>query len=136
MDMRGPESRDPDALVAITSEALDLLSAAKQGFGELVTSHLTSLWAVDELKRHYVLDHRAYASTFAGAERSNPMYLACHLIWAATMIRLARDARAIGRPLDRSSARHVAWLAQKRFLEAFDDPEEWIESMRPEGESD
>jgi hypothetical protein len=136
MDVRRPPNRDPEALGGILSDALERLSHAGQGFGELVTSHLRMVVATDHLAQAYVLPTSAWASTFQDQSRSNGHVLACKLIWAATSIRLARDARAAGRPIDRITVREACWTAQQRFLRRFGDADEWIDYMKPGGDMD
>src|SRR5688572_29076908 len=77
MDFRGSGSRHPDALTAVVRNALERLSAARQGFGELVTSHLHTVIAVDERTRAIWVKERVYASQFHGPERNSGHYLAC-----------------------------------------------------------
>ena len=132
MDIRGRYHRDPARLEAVLSTALGKLSQAGQGFGELVTSHLVLVVASDRLRRHYIISKRVWASRFQDAARTDAHMLACQLIWAATAIRLARDTRQAGQALDRATIRQRCWDAQRRFLSAFDDAEEWIEHMDPD----
>jgi hypothetical protein len=120
----------------VLSDALGRLSRAGQGFGELVTSHLRMVVATDHVAQAYVLPSSAWGSTFQDQARTNGHVLACHLVWAATAIRLARDAKAAGRKADRSAISDACWAAQQRFLNQFDDAEEWIEYMRPGSDSD
>jgi len=115
----------------VLRDALERLSEAGQGFGELVTSHLRMVVAVDHLAHAYVLSSSAWGSTFQDQSRTDGHILACKLIWAAVAIRLARDAKASGHPLDRFAISAACWEAQQRFLRQFDDAEEWIAYMRP-----
>ena len=135
MDLRGNQTRDPDGLIALVQESLERLSAARQGFGELVTSHLYTVIAVDDVTRMIWVNERVYASQFRGAEKKSGHYLACQLIWSATAIRLARDARVARRPFDRKRVGQACWEAQKRFLEQFDDSERWIRYLDPDNRS-
>jgi hypothetical protein len=135
MDLRRNQTRDPEKLMAVVEDALQRLSAARQGFGELVTSHLHTVIAVDETARMIWVKERVYASPFRGPEKSSGHYLACQLIWTATAIRLARDARASGRTPDRERVGQVCWGAQKRFLEQFDDSARWIRYLDPDNHS-
>jgi hypothetical protein len=132
MDLRCNGTRGPDKLTAVVQDALERLSAARQGFGELVTSHLRTVVAVDDAARMIWVNERVYASQFRGPEKNSGHYLACQLIWTATAIRLARDARAARRPLDRARVGLACWKAQKRFLEQFDDSERWIRYLDPD----
>jgi hypothetical protein len=135
MDLRGKNTRHPNALTAVVRDALERLSAARQGFGELVTSHLHTIVAVDERTRAIWVKERVFASQFRGPEQNSGHYLACQLIWTATAIRLTRDWRAAGRSLDRVHVRQACWEAQKRFLEQFNDAEVWIRHMDPDNHS-
>ena len=136
MDIRRPPRRDPDGLGTILTEALDLLSQAGQGFGELVTSHLRMVVATDHVARHYILPSSAWGSTFEDQSRINARVLACKLVWAAAAIRLARDAKATGLPVNRAGISAACWDAQQRFLRQFPDADEWIEYMEPDQEGD
>jgi hypothetical protein len=136
MDLRKPPRRDPGRLQSVLGDALERLSHAGQGFGELVTSHLRMVVAVDHVAQAYILSSSAWGSTFQDQSRTNGHILACKLIWAATSIRLARDAKRAGRPLNTVAIRDAAWEAQQRFLHQFGDAEEWIAYMQPEGGAD
>jgi hypothetical protein len=131
MDLRKPPLRDPEGLQGVLGDALDRVSHAGQGFGELVTSHLRMVVATDQVAQAYVLSSSAWASTFQDQSRTNGHILVCKLIWAATSIRLARDAQRANRALDTATIRDAAWDAQQRFLHQFADAEEWIAYMQP-----
>lgn len=131
MDIRKSPNHDPHTLEKTLTDALERLSIAGQGFGELVTSHLLMVVATDYVGQAYVLPSRVWASTFQDRSRTDGHILACMLIWAATSIRLARDAKAAGQPLKRISVRNACWNAQQRFLRQFDDAEMWIDYMDP-----
>jgi hypothetical protein len=132
MDIRRPPHHDPEGLGRVLSDALAHLSNAKQGFGELVTSHLRMVLATDAALSPYFLPNSVWASTFQDLSRTNAYVLACQLIWAATSIRLARNARAARHPIDKGVIAAAAWDAQERFLRQFSGAEEWIEYMRPD----
>ena len=135
MDLRGPASREPEALITVVQDGLERLSAARQGFGELVTSHLHTVIAVDDTTRMIWVKERVYASQFSGPEKRSGHYLACQLIWTATAIRLSRDARGARQPFDRARTAEACWEAQKRFLLQFDDSERWIRHLDPDNHS-
>ena len=135
MDLRRPPQRDPAGLERVLTEALERLSRAGQGFGELVTSHVRLVVAVDHVVQAYVLSSRAWGSTFQDPSRTNGHILACKLVWAAAAIRLARDAKAFGRAMDRDAIRDACWQAQQRYLRQFPDAEEWIDYMNPNRDS-
>lgn len=132
MDVRRAPRHDPDALKAVLTEALERLSAARNGFGELVVDHLRLVVAADHVEKHYDLGASAWGSRFQGRERYDAHYLACHLIWAATAVRLARDAAHAKQSFDRARVRAACWEAQKRYLGQFADAEDWIEYMDPD----
>jgi hypothetical protein len=132
MDIRRPPHRDPEGLGRVLGDALAHLSQAKQGFGELVTSHLRMVLATDSSACAYYLPNSVWASTFQDQSRTNSYILACHLIWAATSIRLARDAHAGRRSIEQTVIAAAAWEAQQRFLRQFPGAEEWIDYMRPD----
>jgi hypothetical protein len=110
-------------------EALDLISAARGGFGELVTSHLRLVAAVQVPNVYALHTVRAYVSPFRGHEATNSQYLACQLVWAATFIRLSRDVLARGEALNKPAIRQASYEAQKRFLEQLPNSEEWIDYL-------
>jgi hypothetical protein len=136
MDVRSEQTRDPEALKRVLDDALSRLSCAGQGFGELVTSHLRIVVAVDEPADAYILPQSAWRSTFQGQSRTSGHLLACRLIWAATAIRLARDAKAVGRRVGSEAIRKACWAAQRRFLSQFDNAQEWIRYMDPDLDRD
>ena len=129
IDVRPPASRDVAQLVELVTDALRRLSAADQGFGELVTSHLRSVLALPPGRVGASWAARAYGSTFEGAEGRNPHYLASRLVWAATQIRLRRDAERSGRRPDERQLERSCSEAQRRFLLQFDNADEWIAYM-------
>ena len=131
MDIRRPPKRNPEALRRVLNDALGRLSAAGQGFGELVTSHLRTVVATDDVRQEYALPTSAWGSTFEGQSSTNGHFVACELIWAATAIRLARDAKAAGRHPDLTAMREACWAAQQRFLHQFDDADVWIDYLKP-----
>jgi hypothetical protein len=132
MDLRRKELRNPAELVRVTSEALSRISAAGQGFGELVTSHLQAVVAAEDPSTTTAVSVRAYASDFRGHEAQNGHYLACQLVWAATATRLTWDARRTKRVIDQNALRDACWEAQKRFLSQFQNAYEWIEYLDPD----
>jgi len=129
IDVRSSASRNLPGLVKVVTDALRRLSLSGQGFGELVTSHLHSVLAVPPGRLGASWAARAYGSTFEGPEGTNGHYLACKLIWAATVVRQTRDAEQTGRQLDHARLQQVCSEAQRRFLQQFDHVDEWIEYM-------
>jgi hypothetical protein len=116
------------------SQALQRISGAGQGFGELVTAHLRSVLALPPGRLGASWPARAYGSTFEGVEGRSSHYLASRLVWAATQVRLRRDAAASGRQPDEVQIRRSCSEAQRRFLTQFENAEEWIAYMDPEGD--
>lgn len=107
------------------THALQLISAAKGGFGELVTSHLRMVGA-SKVPRPYVSPKmRAYITSFSGNEGDNSQYLACTLVWAATYLRLALDAIEYKKAFDREALHRASFDAQLRFVRQLDDGDEW-----------
>ncbi len=132
MDIRPKSSRNPQAIVDITRRALNRISDAGQGFGELVTSHLDTVVAAENPLLTIGVSVRTYASDFRGHEGKNGHYLACHLVWAATAVRFAWNARQRGTDLDSATTHQACWEAVKRFLAQFENAYAWIEYMDPD----
>jgi len=130
-DWRRPPSRAPERAVALTSDALSELSTAGQGFGELVTSHLRFVVAVDDVTRQIGISPRAFIATFDESVW-DARTLAARLVWAATAVRLGHNAMAAGRELNAAGARVACREAQRRFLQQFGDWEEWVARLDPE----
>ena len=129
LDARPPGRRNVPELKAVVADALERISAAKGGFGELVTSHLRTLAAMEVSRELVIPRQQAYVCRFDGAERSNGHYLACLLIWAATSIRLARNSTAYRIPMDKSAIKKASQEAQLRFLKQFPGWEEWVKAL-------
>ena len=132
MDIRPKSSRNPQAVVDITTNALNRISDAGQGLGELVTSHLDTVVAAENPLITIGVSVRTYASDFRGHEGKNAHYLACQLVWAATAVRLGWNGRQSGRDLDSATTHQACWEAVKRFLSQFDDAYAWMEYMDPD----
>lgn len=111
------------------AKALDVIANAKGGFGELVKSHLRLVAAIRVPHAYASHNSRAYVSAFGGHEATNSRYLACQLVWAATSIRLSRDALARANAIDKVSVRRAAYEAQLRFVRQFGDSEQWVEYL-------
>ncbi len=109
----------------VLTRALHLISGAKGGFGELVTSHLTLVVSVDAGQPYVSRRARAYVSRFRGPEATNGQYLACQLVWAAAFIRLSRDAVALRVKPDLMAIREFALASQLRFVRQFPQSETW-----------
>ena len=125
-------------LEVVLKHALQLISMAKGGFGELVTSHLRLVGAVRVHHPAAWTSVRGYISPFRGHEGTNSQYLACQLVWAATFIRLCQDSFALGKEPELSRVRDAAVEAQLRFVRQFDNSDEWsayLLAHRPEGRS-
>jgi hypothetical protein len=111
------------------ARALDVIATARGGFGELVKSHLRLVSAIKVSHAYASHNTRAYVSPFSGHEATNSRYLACQLVWAATFIRLSRDAVASTSAIDKASIRRAAYEAQLRFVGQFEDSELWLEYL-------
>lgn len=114
---------------AVLDSAMDRISRAKGGFGELVTSHLRFVTALDAPAPVVVVYARGYVSPFQPPEMTNAHFLACRIIWAATYVRLSREALARGAERDLNAIRNAAYEAQLRFTKQFSDAAEWIEYL-------
>jgi hypothetical protein len=130
LDVRGASDEDEEYLRRSLAEALEMISSARAGFGELVTGHLRLVvvsgtsWDVAASRA------RAYITPFGPHSRANSQYLACRLIWAATWIRLARDMNAQGRRRDYELIENAAMKAQVRFVQQFPEPAQWEQYLR------
>jgi hypothetical protein len=132
VDVRPRGERLEHDLSGATSRALQRISEARGGFGELVTSHLRVVAAMPGRKEPQVHPNvAAYVCAFAGPERTSAHYWASHLVWAATVVRLARNAMQTSGAWREPGIRHAAWEAQVRFLRQFDDPDRWIQYLEP-----
>lgn len=120
------EGRTAADVETILTRALGLISTAKGGFGELVTSHLKFVGAVSGRPPYISTNMRGYISRFRGPEATSETYLACELVWAATYIRLSRDAAALNTPPNKEQIRKAAYEAQLRFVRQFPDADEWV----------
>ena len=123
------DDRPAHEIQAALTDALHRISSAKGGFGELVTSHLRFVAALDAPQSVVVVHARGYVSPFPSVELRNPHFLACRLIWAATYVRLSRDALTHGRPRDLEGIRRASYEAQVRFTKQFPDAQEWVEYL-------
>jgi hypothetical protein len=123
--MSADNQRTAADIEIVLTRSLNLISAAKGGFGELVTSHLKLVVAVDAGQPYVSRHARAYVSHFHGPEATNGQYLACQLIWAATFIRLSRDAVAHRVKPDLVAIREFALASQLRFVRQFPESDTW-----------
>ena len=104
IDLRSGPDRNPELITTRVSAALELISTAGQGFGELVVDHLKQVIVASGV-HHISVEPPVYWGTSACLESRDPEYIACELIWVATAIRLYRDARQA-----RRRANAVGWL--------------------------
>jgi len=125
-DVRPRARRDLPHLTAHVTEALRRLSAAGQGFGELVTSHLDGVVASSSGRVGAVASVRGYISTFDGIEAKSAHLLACNLVLAATVVRLTRDAERSGSQANAEHLKRTSAKVLRRFLMRFDQADEWI----------
>jgi hypothetical protein len=133
IDARPKARRNLPQLIEVVTGALKLLSSARQGFGELVTSHLHSVLAVPPGRTGASWPARAYGSTFEGPESRNSQYLACILVRSATIVRVRRDSASTGTHLDERQLSKACDDAQRRFLEQFPNVDEWLSYMGLDG---
>lgn len=132
IDVRPRRERLEHDLAEATSRALERISEARSGFGELVTSHLKVVAAMPGQAETRVHPNvAAYVCPFSGPERTSAHLWASHLVWAATVIRLARDAMQARGGWREPRIRAAAWEAQVRFLRQFEDQERWIQYLEP-----
>jgi len=122
-------NRSEEAIAEVLKKALQFVSLAKGGFGELVTSHLRLVIAVP-VRSYTSPNLRALVTSFEGQEGTHSQYLACQLVWAATYIRLAHDADAHHKRLDRPAARRTAFESELRFVKLLPNAEEWERYLR------
>ena len=132
IDLRAPPERAPESVVAQVTAALQLISQAKQGFGELVVDHLRQVIVARDV-RVLSINPPAYWESFDWEDTIDPQRVACLLIWAATAIRLYRNARRSHVPIAHSQVDNACWEAQQRFLKQLPDGDWWIDRMRPKG---
>lgn len=129
LDLRPDADRRQKQLHAVVADALIQVSEAKGGFGELVTSHLKLLVAVQVPRSRILHQQRAFVSSFDGDESRDSRYLACLLVWAAVSTRLARDQEAYRAGADPQAIRAAAQEAQLRFVKQFPDWEHWADVL-------
>jgi len=134
LDLRADRFMDNDQLETVLSEALEHITAARAGFGELVSSHLRQVVAVDAPYESVSPLARSYYTTFPARDRRSTFYLACKLVWAATFIRLLRNHAWWRRSARTKQARAAAREAQFRFVRQFPDAEVWEDYLSRHGE--
>jgi len=128
-DLRPSGERSRSEVRRLLTDALQRLSAAKGGFGELIADHLRMVAVMSAPRGRVLFNLRVYICPFDGAERSSGHYLASRLIWAATTLRLSRDRIAHGLPLDKARIDAATKEAQLRFLQQFEGWEEWARAL-------
>jgi hypothetical protein len=132
IDLRSGADRNPERVTTQVSAALQLISAAGQGFGELVVDHLHQVLVAPGI-HHISVKPPVYWGTSACLESDDAEYIACELIWVATAIRLYRDAKKTGRRANAAKVADACWQAQERFLGTLPDASWWIQRLRPRG---
>lgn len=110
---------------AALEAALTHIRWAKGGFGEIVTSHLRFVAALNSGRSMVVNYARGYVSSFGRHELESPHLLACNLVWAATNVRLTWDALAHRRVPERERIREAASVARLRLVRQWPDSEQW-----------
>jgi len=118
-------NRSQDALARVLEEAMERISVAKGGFGELVGSHLRFIAAINAPRSWIATSARGYISTFPDMEVDNPHYLACRIVWAATFVRLSHDHPGKMGTNHRDAINRAAYEAQVRFVDQFPDSDKW-----------
>ena len=134
VDLRADRNFDHDQVRQVLNEALDHIRAAQAGFPELVNDHLHCVVAVDGPIESASPLAQAFYTDFRAADRRNTFYLACRLVWAATVIRLMRNHPWWRRARHRRQIRAAAKKAQVRFVRQFPDAERWEDYLERHGE--
>ncbi len=130
LDVRGASEEEKSHLVRCLTDALEMITTARAGFGELVTGHLRLVVASGTAWDLATPMARAYITPFGRYSQDNSQYLACRLIWAATCIRLIRDTDAQRLPRDYPTVLRSALEAQIRFVQQFPDATDWEQYLR------
>ena len=113
----------------MVSEALERLSLAGQGFGELITSHLR-LVAFMQPASDFALPYlQIYVLPLTADAKRSSHLMACQLVWAATVVRLCRDRLHFGHAIMDESINQAARNAQLRFLKQFRGWEVWAKAL-------
>jgi hypothetical protein len=108
---------------------MEYLDVAGAKYRQLVTDEL-ELLAVSSFADSTMPSARTCFLRFQGRERSSPVYLASHLVWAAAFMRLLHSTNNEGRKLDRRALDSMSAVEQLRFLEAVGEDAPWVESIR------
>lgn len=128
LDGRLPARRQAAPLASTLARALELLSFAGQGLIELVPEHVATVAIMDD-RTHFAAP---YLKTYVMPDDEltvSPHAVACRLVWAATVIRHARDRLHFGNDVDDREVLEQARHAQLRYLQQFDRWEEWAEAL-------
>lgn len=133
MDARPVHDRTSASSTQLVEDALERISTASQGFGELVADHL-QLVAFMDVNADFALPYlKTYVTPLRSGKRPSGHMIACQLVWAATVIRLSRDRLQFGRDADDKEIIGAAERAQLRFIQQFPNWEEWAESLHLSG---
>ena len=112
------------------------LRRADPEFHQLVASEIWRVIAVDSTSSWVSTLVRGYYTGFPAVERRNTLYLACRLVWAASLIRRQRRRPWRWWGAGRLAARNAAKTTERRFMRSLPElPEsdQWIEFLDGHG---
>jgi hypothetical protein len=113
----------------LVEDALERISTAGQGLGELVPDHI-QLIAFMDVKTDFALPYlKTYVTPLKPTVKLSGHMIACQLVWAATVIRLSRDRLQFGRDSADAEVIRAAQAAQLRFIQQFPKWEEWAKAL-------
>jgi hypothetical protein len=119
-----------EACREVLAEAVATIRAGGGGFGELVLSHLRFVAAVDHPTGWVAVSAKGFVCPFGRRIVESSRLLACRLVWAATVVRLARDAMASAEAPSPQALARAAEEVQQRFLSQFPASESWTQYLR------
>lgn len=128
LDARVPARRAAAPLASAVARALELLTHAGEGLAELVPAHVATLAVMGD-RPHFAAPHLRLYLMSDDAFSESPHAVACRLVWAATVIRLARDRLHFDQVVDGAAVLEQARLAQLRYLQRFDGWEAWADAL-------
>jgi hypothetical protein len=130
-DLDGKE-KSLEGVSSALRDAVIRIRSADLGFGEPILDHLRFVAALGG-PRPWVATHaRGYVTPFTDTELANPHFLACRIVWAATVVRIFNDAYSRRVPPDRAAAHGAAREVVLRFARSFPDHEEWLSYLEGE----
>ena len=128
IDARGRQHRRARPPEAVVRDAIARLSAARQGFGELVVDHIAVVMFAKTQSDFVAPGVKAFVTDFDDVAESGHL-LACKLVWAATAIRLAHNRLTYKRTIETDVIGQAARLSQLRFLQQFPEWMPWATAM-------